>query len=420
MTSAIRTVENRCETSTRHPAVAWLRRAAAAAAKRSNSACSVSASRAAVGSSSDEQQRVLAHEAAGQRELLPLTEGHLDALVPGRSELGVEAGGQPVDDVVRAGPVTAASAAGRSSSRARSPTPTACWARSSNRKKSWKAPARRSRHSGTDMRGEVDAVDLDAPRGRVVEPGQQLDQGGLAGAVLADDGHDGAGGQVEGDVVEHEAVGPGVAERHVVERMPVLEPVGRRAVAARVDRGGVVLEPHQPSRDVQPDAAQEAELADGGADVLRELAAGHQDEHDLARCAVERACRNTIAPTYPRPKTAQASAFQAAVTQLARASGAARSPTRYAAGHQRVAVARDAQLLAGCRSRPSTNRWRARRSCERTCSCVPHFDAGSPGGGDDRRQSEESQQAEHRADLGRQQRRRCQAQDPAERRRTAT
>ena len=42
-----------------------------------------------------QQQRLVAHEAAGQGELLPLSEGDLDAVRPGRAELGVEPGREP-------------------------------------------------------------------------------------------------------------------------------------------------------------------------------------------------------------------------------------------------------------------------------------------------------------------------------------
>ena len=51
-----------------------------------------------------EDERSVAHEAAGERELLPLPEGDLDAVVPRRPELRVEPGGEPLDDVVGAGP----------------------------------------------------------------------------------------------------------------------------------------------------------------------------------------------------------------------------------------------------------------------------------------------------------------------------
>ena len=66
--------------------------------------------------------------------------------------------------------------------------------------------------------GQLGAVDEDPPVGRLVELRQQLHERGLAGAVLADDGHHRAGGQVERHVLEHEPVGARVGERHVLER----------------------------------------------------------------------------------------------------------------------------------------------------------------------------------------------------------
>src|SRR5271163_4187798 len=50
-------------------------------------------------------QRFVAHEAAGERQLLPLPEGNVDALMPGGAELRSQASWQGVDDVTRAGPV---------------------------------------------------------------------------------------------------------------------------------------------------------------------------------------------------------------------------------------------------------------------------------------------------------------------------
>src|SRR4051812_7117311 len=52
-----------------------------------------------------EDERAVAHETAGQRELLPLAEGDLDAVGPGGSKLCLEAGLQPRHDIVRPGPV---------------------------------------------------------------------------------------------------------------------------------------------------------------------------------------------------------------------------------------------------------------------------------------------------------------------------
>src|SRR3982074_1424739 len=41
----------------------------------------------------------MAHEAARQSQLLPLCEGGLDSLAPGAAELGLQALGQPLDDL---------------------------------------------------------------------------------------------------------------------------------------------------------------------------------------------------------------------------------------------------------------------------------------------------------------------------------
>ena len=53
----------------------------------------------------DQQQRLVAHEAARQRELLPLAERQLDSARPRRTELRVEARRQTGDDVAGAGAI---------------------------------------------------------------------------------------------------------------------------------------------------------------------------------------------------------------------------------------------------------------------------------------------------------------------------
>src|SRR5207302_10347652 len=50
-----------------------------------------------------QQQRVVAHEAAGQRELLPLAKGDFDPLGPRGAELRLQPCYQPGNDVVGAG-----------------------------------------------------------------------------------------------------------------------------------------------------------------------------------------------------------------------------------------------------------------------------------------------------------------------------
>ena len=64
---------------------------------------------------------------------------------------------------------------------------------------------------------KVDAVEQDLPFGRIVKPGEQLDDGGLALAVFADKRDPLAGMQVEIEPVENIARSAGIAERDVAE-----------------------------------------------------------------------------------------------------------------------------------------------------------------------------------------------------------
>ena len=101
----------------------------------------------------DQQQRLVAHEAARQGELLPLAERHLHAVWPGRAELGLEApAARRATSSCAPARLMARTTAGSSSRRGTSPRPTVCRARNSKRKKSWNAPARRLRHSSAGMR----------------------------------------------------------------------------------------------------------------------------------------------------------------------------------------------------------------------------------------------------------------------------
>ena len=146
-----------------------------------------------------EDERLVAHEPAGQRQLLPLPEAHLDALGPGRAELGVEPGVEALDDVVGPGPLDRRDDGRLVVERGTSPRPTLWLARSSKRKKSWNAPARRARQPVGRHARQVDAVDEDAAARRLVELGEQLHERGLAGAVLPHDRDHRAGRQRRAD-----------------------------------------------------------------------------------------------------------------------------------------------------------------------------------------------------------------------------
>ena len=64
---------------------------------------------------------------------------------------------------------------------------------------------------------QVDAVDRDAPLGRIVEPRQELDDRGLAGAVLADERHHLPGPDREVEAADRPALGLGIAEADALE-----------------------------------------------------------------------------------------------------------------------------------------------------------------------------------------------------------
>ena len=67
---------------------------------------------------------------------------------------------------------------------------------------------------------EVDTVDVDVSDGRLVHPREELDERGLARAVLADERDGRSGGKVQVDIGQHGSVGARVLERHVDEVDP--------------------------------------------------------------------------------------------------------------------------------------------------------------------------------------------------------
>ena len=139
----MRTVQKRCDTEDRDAAVASPSRARRGRVALEQRVLGLGVERGGR-LVEHEQQRLVAHEAARERELLPLAERHLDAARPGRAELRLEPGRQPRRRRRRRRPARPPCAtAGSSSRRGTSPTPTVWRARNSKRKKSWNAPARR-------------------------------------------------------------------------------------------------------------------------------------------------------------------------------------------------------------------------------------------------------------------------------------
>ena len=124
-------------------------------------------------------------------------------------------------------------------------------------------------------------INLDRARRRLVHLRQQLHQRRLARAVFADDGDHRAFRQGDGHVVEHEARRAGIGERHAIEADAVPQPRGHGHVRRGVERRRVVFEPREAARAIHPEAAQETDLADGGADVGGEARARRDDQQHI-------------------------------------------------------------------------------------------------------------------------------------------
>ncbi len=192
-----------------------------------------------------EQEWLLAHEAAGERELLPLPEAHVYPVVPGRPELGVEPGREPVDHVTRTG------APDRTLDR-RPFVDVGMVAHADTRLRKQFEPVEvleGAREMGAPLVGrharEVDAVNGDSPTRRRVHVGEELHERALARAVLADQRDHRTRRQLDVHVGEGLAIGPRVGERHVLEADAVVDPFGHRDFRGAGLARGVVLEPGQ-------------------------------------------------------------------------------------------------------------------------------------------------------------------------------
>ena len=230
-----------------------------------------------------QQQGPIAHEAAGERELLPLAEGYLDPLGPGRTELRRKPELEARDHIFGAG------AADRSHDRrllldARDITQpdTVAGAQLEAKEVLKGAGEPRAPRVGADAL-ERHVVDEDAPGRGLVHPGEELHQCRLAGTVLADDGDDGARGQLHVHILENRAGGARIGEAHVLEADAARDALRRRLIGGRGDRLGIVLEPGETPRAVDPEAGQESDLTDRRADVGRESGARREHQEHRAR-----------------------------------------------------------------------------------------------------------------------------------------
>ena len=132
-----------------------------------------------------------------ERELLPLPEADVDAFVPGRTELRVEPGREPVDHVVGAGAPDRALDRRPFLDVRVVADPTLAWREQLEAVEVLERAGEAIAPLVGRHAREVDAVDGDPPARRRVHVGQQLHERALAGAVLADERDHRAGRELD-------------------------------------------------------------------------------------------------------------------------------------------------------------------------------------------------------------------------------
>ena len=262
---------------------------------------------------------------------------------------------------------------------------------------------------------EVDAIHQDATAGRLVQPAQELHERGLAGAVLADDGDHRAGLQIQADIVEHAALRARIGEGHVLEadalRRAAPAPAHRRArpatrrsprarpgAASRRARSRAGSRSRPPWRRCTPTAASP-----------RPAPAAH-----CPGVACEPEETNTTAPTYAAPKIAHASVCHSALPQRAAATG----PYQRSHASRRSATSRSPMPVTRT-SLPGRRRGGRHRTGAAPAGWPARpllggaLHARPPRGGEHRRQREHRQQRQRRVNRHQQRHRHAEPQDPA-------
>ncbi len=138
---------------------------------------------------------------------------------------------------------------------------------------------------------QVVPVEQDAALVRIVEAREQLDQRGLAGAVLADQREDFSGVQLEGQIAHRPALGAGIAEADVLEREAALDRHRERPRIRRRHDLGLDLEERKQIVEVERLAR---DLREADQQVLQQIAqaperAGEKRQIADREIAVQRA-----------------------------------------------------------------------------------------------------------------------------------
>src|SRR5215472_16934632 len=155
---------------------------------------------------------LIAHEAPGQRELLPLAEAHFHPLRPGCAELRIEARDELRDHIFRPGAADGGDYRGFVFEPEHVAKPDGMARAELEAEEVLERPREtRTPFAGANPR-EVHAIHQYASLVGLVESAEQLHQCAFAGAVLAHNGDYRAGLEFEAYIIEHPALGAGIRE----------------------------------------------------------------------------------------------------------------------------------------------------------------------------------------------------------------
>ena len=132
--------------------------------------------------------------------------------------------------------------------------------------KSWKMTPIWARRSSTAKSLRSMPSTSDAALVGIVEPGQQLDDGGLAGAVLADQRQRLAGLQREVQVAHRPALGVGIAEADILEDDALADRLRERLRVGRQRDGRLDVEEGEQVVEIERLAG---DLGEADQDLLR-------------------------------------------------------------------------------------------------------------------------------------------------------